>query len=90
MIDLNGASTETVVLDERSPVLGRNLGELDLRGQSGATVIAIVSEGKTKISPGANHKLSEGDTIVLLGSADKISRALDIIQPDASVSGFNA
>jgi CPA2 family monovalent cation:H+ antiporter-2 len=90
MIDLNGASTETVLLDGRSPVIGRNLGELDLRGQSGATVIAIVSDGNTIISPGADHKLREGDTIVLLGEPDKIGGALSIIQPGASVGGFNA
>jgi CPA2 family monovalent cation:H+ antiporter-2 len=90
MIDLNGASTETVVLDERSPVVGLNLGELDLRGKSGATVIAVVSDGNTIISPGAKHRLREGDTIVLLGEPEKISGALSILQPDTSVGGFNA
>ena len=84
------ASTETVTLDESSPVVGKNLGELDLRGKSGATVIAVVRDGNTKISPGADYKLSEGDTLVLLGSAKKIGRALAIIQPEASVGGFNA
>lgn len=89
-INLDGASTETVTLDERSPVVGKNLGELDLRGQSGATVIAVVRDGNTKISPGADFKLLEGDTVVLLGSAKKIGRAVAMIQPEASVGGFNA
>ncbi len=89
-VDLYGASTETIVLGEGSPVLGQNLGELDLRGQSGATVIAVVSGGNTVISPGANHKLCEGDTIVLLGAPENISGALSIIQPNSSVGGFNA
>ncbi len=89
IIDLNGASTETIVLDAGSPVIGRNLGELDLRKQSGATVIAIVSGGDTKISPGADHKLSQGDTIVLLGSTEEIDRAMSIIRPGESVGGFN-
>ena len=89
-IDLNGASTETITLDAMSPAIGRNLGELDLRGLSGATVIAVVRNGETKISPGANYKLAEGDTIVLLGSPRKISRAVEIIQPAVAVEGFNA
>ena len=89
-IDLNGASTETITLDATSPAIGRNLGELDLRGLSGATVIAVVRKGETKISPGANYKLAEGDTIVLLGSPRKISRAVEIIQPAVAVEGFNA
>ncbi|HUR98989.1 MAG TPA: cation:proton antiporter [Pyrinomonadaceae bacterium] len=89
-VDLNGASTETIVLLEGSPVVGRNLGELSLREKSGATVIAVVRDGDTVISPGANHELREGDTIVLLGAPEKISGALAIIQPGASIGGFNA
>jgi K+/H+ antiporter YhaU regulatory subunit KhtT len=89
-IDIDGASTETIVLDAVSPVVGKNLGELNLRGESGATVIAVLRGGDTKISPGANYKLKEGDTVVLLGSAKKIARAISIIQPKTEVGGFNA
>jgi CPA2 family monovalent cation:H+ antiporter-2 len=89
-LDLDGASTETIIIDAASPAVGRNLGELDLRGQSGATVIAVIRDGNTKISPGANYELREGDAMVLLGSAKKIARAIAIIQPDTSVGGFNA
>jgi CPA2 family monovalent cation:H+ antiporter-2 len=89
-IGLDGASTQTIKLDETSPVIGKNLGELELRGRTGATVIAVVRDGETKISPGANYKLAEGDTVVLLGSAKKIGRALAIFHPEAPVDGFNA
>jgi monovalent cation:H+ antiporter-2, CPA2 family len=89
-IGLDGASTETVTLDDTSPVIGKNLGELDVRGRSGATVIAVIRNGETKISPGANYKLDSGDTVVLLGSPKKIARAVAIIQPQESVAGFNA
>ena len=89
-INLDGASTETVTVDELSPVIGKNLGELDIRGKSGATVIAVVNEGGTKISPGANYKLSAGDTLVLLGSRKKIARAVALIRPEQQTTGFNA
>jgi CPA2 family monovalent cation:H+ antiporter-2 len=88
--NLDGASTEIIVLDTDSPVIGMNLGELDLRGRSGATVIAIVSGEETKISPGANYRLTEGDTVVLLGSPEKLARAVAIIKPENPVGGFNA
>lgn len=89
-INLDGAKTETVVLTKDSPIVGRTLGQVDLRGQSGATVIAVVDgRGETKISPGAGYELSEGDTVVILGSAKKIARAMKIIQPQEPVSGFN-
>lgn len=94
-VALDSASTETVTLAEDSPVAGRSLGELDLRGQSGATVIAVVRDGQTKISPGANYSLESGDTIVILGSPEKIDRAKAIFKPEetpaqAAIGGFNA
>ena len=89
-VNFDGARTEAVTLNADSPAVGKNLGELNLRGESGATVIAIVNtRGDTKISPGAGYKLNEGDTVVLIGSAKKVSRAVDIIQPTESVGGFN-
>lgn len=85
----DAASTETIKLSADSPVVGKNLGELDLRGKTGATVIAVVNDGTTKISPGANYKLREGDTVVLLGSPEKVERARNIIQPQTNIGGFN-
>ncbi|HKP67890.1 MAG TPA: cation:proton antiporter [Pyrinomonadaceae bacterium] len=90
-VNLDGAATEAIVLTEDSPIVGKTLGQLDLRGQSGATVIAIVDpRGETKISPGANYELSAGDTVVILGSVKKIARAMKIISPQEPASGFNA
>ena len=83
------ASTESVQLSEDSPVVGKTLGELDLRGKTGATVIAVMRGDDSKISPGANYKLCSGDTVVLLGASERIERALDIIAPDGSLGGFN-
>lgn len=89
-VALDAASTEAITLGSDSPAIGKNLGELDLRGESGATVIAVIHDGKTKISPGAGFKLHEGDTVVLLGSPQKIARAVNILQPGESESaGFN-
>lgn len=93
-VALDSASTETVTLSNDSPVVGRSLGDLDLRGQSGATVIAIVRDGQTKISPGANYVLATGDTVVLLGTPEKLDRAKAIFRPDeapseAAIGGFN-
>ncbi|MEO7672763.1 MAG: cation:proton antiporter [Pyrinomonadaceae bacterium] len=94
-VALDAASTETIALEADSPVLGKTLGELDIRGKSGATVIAVLRDGETKISPGANYTLAVGDTVVLLGSPGKLDRAKTIFKPDetaseAAIGGFNA
>jgi monovalent cation:H+ antiporter-2, CPA2 family len=86
---LQGATTETVRLEADSAVVGKTLAELDLRGKTGVTLIAVVREGETKVSPGAKYRLAAGDLLVLLGSAEKIERALKVLQPETEAIGFN-
>ncbi len=94
-IFLDAASTESIAVESASPTVGKTLGELNIRGTSGATVIAIQRGGETKISPGAKYRLSTGDTLVLLGSPEEIDRAVAIINPkdsasESAIGGFNA
>lgn len=86
---LQAATTETVKLNEDSPVIGKTLGELNLRGKTGATLIAVVREDETKIGPGANFKLQKDDILVLFGKPEKIERAIKILQPAGQTGGFN-
>ena len=85
---LQDAVTQTVRLTEGSPVVGKTLGEIDLRKESGATVIAVVRDGATKINPGANYRLEVDDSVVVLCSANKIDRAIRVLEP-MEVQGFN-
>jgi CPA2 family monovalent cation:H+ antiporter-2 len=86
---LESASTEMLQLTEDSPAVGRTLGDLNLRGKTGATVIAVTRGGHTKVSPGAKYTLEPGDTIVLLGTPEKIERAQEFLKCAAPVGGFN-
>lgn len=86
---LHQATTETIRLDENSPVAGKNLGELDLRNTTGVTLIAVLRNGNTEINPGSNYKFQSGDTLVLLGSSEKIEDAVRILQPTIKTGGFN-
>lgn len=86
---LHQATTETVKLDENSPIAEKNLGELNLRNATGVTLIAVLRNGKTEINPGSDFTLHSGDTLVLLGSSEKIEDALRILQPEIKTGGFN-
>jgi len=85
---LDAAGAETIRIPENSPVLDKNLGELDLRGQTGATIIAVVRDGETRISPGAGYRLKAHDTAVLLGSVEAIEKAVEFIVPADAASTF--
>lgn len=86
---LNSATTETVKLEADSPVVGKTLAELDLRGKTGATLIAVLRGEETKINPDAKYILSENDILVLLGTTEKIENAVRLLQAETAVEGFN-
>lgn len=93
-VALDAANTETVRIVENSPVAGLGLGKVDLRGQTGATIVAVLRDGATEINPGADHILNPGDMVVLLGSPEQIEQATRILQPDerfghSTLGGFN-
>jgi CPA2 family monovalent cation:H+ antiporter-2 len=89
---LGGATTETLYLEKDSPAIGKRLAELNLRNQTGATVITVVRDGHTEINPGADFTLAADDILVLLGDQEKIDRAVSLLLPQTSarVGGFNA
>lgn len=57
----------TFRLAERMWGAGRSLGELNLRAQTGATVLAVRRGDETVTSPDAGFRLQHGDDLYLLG-----------------------
>ncbi len=62
--------------DARS--IGRNLRELDLRGLTGATVLAI-KRGDSGVVPGPEEILRSGDELVLAGTGEAIAAAKTLL-----------
>jgi CPA2 family monovalent cation:H+ antiporter-2 len=61
------------------PAEGRSLAELDVRGRTGASVIAVKSAKGPVMMPGGDQVLRAGDVVVLVGShraVDAASRGL--------------
>ncbi|HEX8336070.1 MAG TPA: NAD-binding protein, partial [Pyrinomonadaceae bacterium] len=76
---LAGASTETLVVGAESAGAGRTIGELELRSRTGASVIALVRDGRTEINPGPGLRLESEDVIVLLGTPEQVDLAIEQI-----------
>jgi CPA2 family monovalent cation:H+ antiporter-2 len=83
---LGTASTETMFIGAGLPVIGKTLGELDLRKYTGATVIAAIRAGHSEINPGPEFKFQPDDIIVLLGSPEEIERAIERLTTPQSAS----
>jgi TrkA domain protein len=56
-----------------SNAIGKTIGELQVRQNTGATIIAIVEkDGRTRINPGPEQMLSEDATIVVAGERQQV------------------
>jgi CPA2 family monovalent cation:H+ antiporter-2 len=65
----------TVELPKGAGAVGRSLGQLRLRGQTGASVIAIDRGENDVLSPAAEEVLREGDVLVLAGGGESVAAA---------------
>jgi monovalent cation:H+ antiporter-2, CPA2 family len=64
-----------VQLDATSPSIGKSLAELNLRGVTGATVLAITRGDAGVLIPTAKEVLRAGDTLALAGTHEAIDDA---------------
>jgi CPA2 family monovalent cation:H+ antiporter-2 len=74
--DLLAAGTaETFYVGKEAWPAGKTLGALDLRGRTGATVIAVVRGEESFTSPGGEFEVREQDILILAASHRDIDRA---------------
>ena len=66
-------------IDAGSASVGQSLAELNLRGRSGATVLAISRDGQEIIVPAAGERLQVGDVLALAGSHEAIDAAKELL-----------
>ncbi len=67
-----------VRLKENSPAVGRTLAQLNLRAITGATVLAIVRQGRGLV-PSAEGTLHAGDVLALAGTHDALAAAQQML-----------
>lgn len=72
-----------VAVASTSPASGRTLAELNLRGVTGATVLAISRDDGRVVLPAAGERLRPGDVLALAGSNESIESARRMIEPIA-------
>lgn len=68
-----------VRLPQNSSAVGKTLAALDLRGLTGATVLAIARGDHGVVIPGADDELRAGDVLALAGTHDAVAAAKDLL-----------
>jgi CPA2 family monovalent cation:H+ antiporter-2 len=69
-----------VRLAATSPVVGKTLADIDLRGVTGATVLAIRRGELVVPVPSGHERLAEGDVLAVAGRESAIAAARELLQ----------
>jgi CPA2 family monovalent cation:H+ antiporter-2 len=71
-------------LTAASPAVGKTLARLNLRGLTGATVLAIVRNGRGITTSTAHEVLQPGDMLALAGTQEAVDMAKAVFEPPAN------
>ncbi|HWP35098.1 MAG TPA: cation:proton antiporter, partial [Thermodesulfobacteriota bacterium] len=81
------ARVAEVVLPEHAAAAGRTLGELDVRGRTGAAVVGLHRGGLHLINPPASVPLFPGDAVVLVGGERELAAARALLCAERPAGG---
>lgn len=74
-ISLLRAEVAAVAIAAESAAAGRLIRELELRSQTGASIVAIERADQQVINPGPDEELRTGDRVLLLGTTEQLANA---------------
>ncbi|HEY7161660.1 MAG TPA: TrkA C-terminal domain-containing protein, partial [Acidobacteriota bacterium] len=75
------STVQQVVIGADSPARNKSLVELELRKETGASVIAVVRGESVVNNPGADYRLEENDVVVLWGAHAQLAEAVKKLAP---------
>ncbi len=76
---LEGGQLDYQAVPDDSPHLGVSLAEIDLRKLTGVTVVGVIRQERTIYNPAGTFCIEQGDTLMLLGSTEDVSRASELL-----------
>jgi len=76
---LRHAELETIALKPGTPAVGKLISELQLRSETGASVVGIQRGSESLINPAPHEELHEGDELLLIGTADQLKSARTLL-----------
>ncbi|MEO7932439.1 MAG: cation:proton antiporter [Chthoniobacterales bacterium] len=80
---LSEASLRTVSIPTGSPAIGKLIAELQIRSQTGASIVGIERENGSVLNPGPDEELHPGDRLIFLGHPHQLAAAEGLIAPIA-------
>jgi len=79
---MKAIETETYLIKENSKVNGHSIKELQLRAETGATIIAIQRGENIYHNPSPDFVFKSGDVLLLIGKLKDLNRAIEYLESD--------
>jgi len=76
---LKDIKLESVSLAPNTKGVNKLIAELELRSETGATIIGIERKGESIVNPKSDYELAEGDVVLLLGYDEQITAAKEFL-----------
>ncbi|MFQ5574907.1 MAG: NAD-binding protein, partial [Terriglobia bacterium] len=70
---------ETHLVRDGDPTTGKTIGELHIRHQTGASVVAVMEDKRIEANPGPAHRIDAGQVLVMVGSRQQVEKALVLL-----------
>lgn len=78
--EVTGVTTWQLPLAPDSPYAGRTLGDTEMRSRTSVSIVAVVRDGTVHPSPRPDFEFAGGDLVVVVGTADGLRAANDILE----------
>lgn len=79
MQDIEGLAMDWLPFEASSPYAGHPLGDTMMRTRTGASIVAIMRDGHAIPAPGPEFPLQAGDTVVVVGTPNGVTRAAQLL-----------
>lgn len=63
---------EDVTIDPKSPLVGKSIGEAEIRGRTGVNIVVITRGTRNVMAPSADMTIVSGDHMVVVGTRDQV------------------
>lgn len=77
--DVEGLAIEWVTMPDRGGMTGVSIGEGQLRTATGASVVAVIRDGRSIPGPGPELRFAPGDVVLVIGSVASVQAASDAL-----------
>ena len=81
-VPLGEAIIEWTELTDSSPLVGRTLGEAEVRRRTGVSIIALQRDEETMANPDPDTRFAAGDIVVAIGTREEHAEFADLAEGD--------